>query len=110
MSQHYSNPARESDPYALPDIEVFELTATEVAAGNEDLVWEYGKRHKFRLASMNSRVREEMLDAIVAEEGIEGGWFWQACFPGCLPDGEPMGPYKTRKEAIAAAQEDTHND
>jgi hypothetical protein len=28
------------------------------------------------------------------------GYYWQACFPGCLPDGEPMGPFQTEAEAI----------
>lgn len=31
------------------------------------------------------------------------GWHWWACFPGCLPDGEPMGPFDTEEEAIADA-------
>lgn len=34
--QHYSNPQRERDPYALPDLEIFELTAAEVASMDED--------------------------------------------------------------------------
>ena len=102
--QAYSNPKRASDPYSLPDVEVFELTATEVASMDEDLVWEYGKRHEFRLYTMNSQTRDAMLDAIVAEEGIEGGWFWWTCSPGCLPDSSPFGPFKTRAEALADAQ------
>lgn len=105
MSQHYSNQNRESDPHALPDIEVFELNAHEVASMDEDLVQDYMHRHEFRLASMNSRVQERMLDAMVEDNGIEGGWFWQSCFPGCLPDGDPMGPFATRAEALADAQE-----
>jgi hypothetical protein len=105
MSQHYSSPEREHDPHALPNIEVFELTATEVATMDEDMVHEYGKRHEFRLATMNSRVREAMLDAMVEEKGIQGGWFWQACFPGCLSDGDPVGPFATRAEALADAQD-----
>jgi hypothetical protein len=32
------------------------------------------------------------------------GWYWQACFPGCLPDGDPMGPYATEAECMDAAQ------
>jgi len=41
-------------------------------------------------------------DAI--EIGISsGGWYWQCCWPGCLPDGEPSGPFKTEAEAIADA-------
>jgi hypothetical protein len=101
----YSDPSRKSDPWSLPDIEVFELTAEEAAVLDEDLVYEYGKRHEFRLHSMNSQVRAAMADAIVEEESIEGGWFWWACFPGSLPDGGPHGPYKTKEEAVKAAQE-----
>jgi hypothetical protein len=33
------------------------------------------------------------------------GWYWQACFPGCLPDGEPSGPFETEAEALADARE-----
>jgi hypothetical protein len=31
------------------------------------------------------------------------GWYWHACFPGCLPDGEPCGPFETEDEATANA-------
>lgn len=31
------------------------------------------------------------------------GWYWRACFPGCLPDGEPSGPFATEEEALADA-------
>ncbi len=34
------------------------------------------------------------------------GWYWWACFPGCLPDGEPTGPFETEEEAIANAREE----
>jgi hypothetical protein len=33
------------------------------------------------------------------------GWYWWSCFPGCLPDGEPMGPFATEAEALADARE-----
>jgi len=39
-----------------------------------------------------------------AVAGIEPGWYWWACFPGCLPDGEPSGPFKTEQDAIDDAQ------
>ena len=104
MTQAYSNPDRESDPHALPDIEVFELTAREVAERDEDMVYEYMKRREFRLASMNSRDRERMFDAMIEEEGITGGWFWWACFPGCMPDSDATGPFASRAEALADAQ------
>lgn len=34
-----------------------------------------------------------------------GEWWWWACFPGCLPDGEPSGPFDSRDEAIIDATE-----
>lgn len=39
-----------------------------------------------------------------AEDSHEPGWYWQACFPGCLPDGEPCGPFQTEEEAMADAK------
>lgn len=36
---------------------------------------------------------------------LDPGWYWWACFPGCLPDGDPIGPFNTQQEAIADAQE-----
>ena len=71
MTQAYSDPSRESDPHALPDLEVFQ---------------EYGG---VRDCDMN-----------------EPGWFYWYCFPGCLPDSEPVGPFASEAEAIAAAQEE----
>jgi hypothetical protein len=31
--------------------------------------------------------------------GLRTGWYWQAGFPGCLPDGEPNGPFTTEDNA-----------
>jgi len=31
------------------------------------------------------------------------GWYWQAEFPGCLPDGEPSGPFNTSAAAFSDA-------
>ncbi len=104
--QAYSNPDREYDKYSLPDIEVFELTAREVAEMEEDLIYQYRKRHEFRLAGMNSRDTDKMFDAMIEEENIYGGWFYRYCFPGCLPDSEPYGPYDSAQEAKQAAQDE----
>jgi hypothetical protein len=108
MSQHYSNPDRENDPHALPDVEVFQLTAREYAEGdsNSEMIEEWLRKPQYRLATMNSKTRDAMFDAMIEEEGIEGGWFYWFCFPGCMPEGDAIGPYKTRQEAIAAAQDD----
>jgi hypothetical protein len=102
MSQHYSNPKREQDEHALPDIEVFELTAKEAVEQDEDLMWEASKQ--FPLMHMNSCDRQKAIDWAVEESGTTGGWFWWSCLPGCLPDGPAMGPFNTRQEALADAQ------
>ena len=82
MSQHYSDPSRADDAWSLPDVEVFELTAREVAERDEDLFYEY-----------------------IEDECITGGWFYWFCFPGCMPESDAFGPYKTRQEAIDASQD-----
>lgn len=101
--QAYSNPKRESNPYALPDIEVFQLTAEEAVQQDEDLMWEAGK--KFPLMHMNSRDRDKAIAWAVEESGTTGGWFWWSCLPGCMPDGPAMGPFNSREEALADARD-----
>lgn len=32
------------------------------------------------------------------------GWYWWACFPGCMPDGDACGPFETEQAAIDDAQ------
>ncbi len=51
---------------------------------------------------------DEHVDAIVGGDGehLPGGWYWWACFPGCLPDGDPIGPFTTRAEAEIDAKGD----
>ena len=75
MTQAYSDPTRETDPHALPDIEVFYNDADSTDCAHD----EYGP--------------------------LETGWYWWGCFPGCLPDGDPLGPFDTESEAIADAQD-----
>ena len=108
--QAYSNPKRANDPYALPDIEVFQLTAQEAAAQDEELIHEYSKRPEFKLCHMNRRNQEDMLDAIVEEQGITGGWFWWTCLPGCMPDSSAFGPFDSQAEALANARENAGED
>lgn len=35
------------------------------------------------------------------------GWYWRACFPGCLPDGDETGPFLTSRGAWVDARRDT---
>ena len=34
---------------------------------------------------------------------VKSGFYWWSCFPGCLPDGEPSGPFENEQEAIKDA-------
>ena len=33
------------------------------------------------------------------------GYYWWACFPGCIPDGDFSGPFSTIEEAIRDAND-----
>lgn len=35
----------------------------------------------------------------------QAGWYWHACFPGCMPDGDSFGPFATEQDAIEDAQD-----
>lgn len=37
-------------------------------------------------------------------EADEEGWYWWACQPGCLPDGDPVGPFTSSYAAYANAE------
>ncbi len=75
MSYFHSDPTRESDPYALPDLEVFYARKGELPSETE------------------------------GDEPSEAGFYYWACFPGCMPDSDPIGPYDTEAEALDDARE-----
>lgn len=79
MSQAYSDPKRAKDPHALPDIEVFKVSELECNYNKENL--DHADEYTIK----------------------EPGWYWWACFPGCLPDGDASGPYAYEFEAWADA-------
>lgn len=49
-----------------------------------------------------------IIDDVKDPEGwpSEPGWYWWACYPGCLPDGDPMGPFETEQAAIDNANDE----
>lgn len=36
-------------------------------------------------------------------EPTQVGWYWWSCFPGCLPDSDPCGPFPTAEGAYLDA-------
>lgn len=67
----YSNPKRENDPYALPDVEIFTESDYPPEDGTE----------------------------------MEPGFYYWYCFPGCLPDSDPIGPFPTYEDALSDARD-----
>jgi len=93
--QSYSNPKRENDPHALPDVEIFAGTQWSChECDNVDTYSIQGKPNGTPLC----QVCGGCMDGT-------GGWFWFFCFPGCLPDSEAYGPFKTEASALVDAQE-----
>jgi hypothetical protein len=80
--QAYSDPRREDEPYALSDVEVFYVDRAFLDDDLEESVFVDGDGNY-----------------------MGDGWYWWSCFPGCLPDSEPYGPYETEAEALADAQD-----
>ena len=77
MKQMYQDPEREHDQHALPNAEVFRVTAMEAA---------------YNLANLDHADEFTI---------VQPGWYWWSVFPGCLPDGPAIGPYETEAEALA---------
>lgn len=82
--QAYSDPKRESDPHALPDVEVFYMSENDING----------------IGAKDSRFHNEDTG-----EPLPAGYYYWFCFPGCMPDSDPIGPFDTEEEALADAQQ-----
>ncbi len=93
MTMAYSDPSRETDPHSLPDVEVFHYSKMEFMCTAWNSVW-------------NNRLHEKMADGLAREAAATelSGWYWWLCFPDCLPDSDPFGPFPTEALALADAQ------
>lgn len=78
MTQFYLQPERANDTWSLPDAEVFYMSESDVESAD----W-----------------------ADADGDRLEPGYYWWACFPGCMPESEPNGPFPTEAAAIADAQD-----
>lgn len=93
--QAYSNPDRENEPTALPDVEVFYVGKSDFLNAEKDS-WQYD-------ALWDYAADNEATPRDVCAVALSGYYYW-FCFPGCLPDSDPSGPFKTEVEALADAQ------
>lgn len=93
MAQAYSNPEREDDTYALPDVEIFEAAVLECVSC--DSIY----------ADLEGRTCEQCDAPLLPQVPCRDAWWWWVCFPGCLPDSDVHGPFDSEKEALADAQD-----
>jgi hypothetical protein len=55
------------------------------------------------------RINGRAIEVFYADEelarafGGSPGWYWWACYPGCLPDGDAFGPFPTSYRALKDA-------
>jgi hypothetical protein len=98
MSQAYSDPKRESDPHALPDLEVWQADIMRCPVC-EDEYPDTGDREVGHRATGDSCCNGKTYVR------AESGWWYWYCFPGCLPDSDPIGPFASEDEALTDARE-----
>ena len=68
---------------------------------------EYGSFEVVHLDGNDVEIMNQGLeDSGLYEDSEEytAGFYWASCFPGCLPDGDHMGPFNTAKEAYLDAR------
>ena len=100
--QAYSDPSRESDPYALPDLEVWEERTYRSDCCGTDIPAGFALEEQICPTCDKDCAYSEIEPA---REGISPGfWYWY-CFPGCIPDSDPFGPFDTESAALADARE-----
>jgi|SRR5215471_4214237 len=94
MSQFYSDRSRESDLHSLPDVETFRANYAYCSRCGS-LVFRAGDSGVLQGICSDCETPAELVDR---------GWFYWYCLPGCLPDSEPFGPFKTERVAIRDAR------
>lgn len=134
MPYAYTDPRRESDPYALPDVEVFEVWTD--ANGKQHNGWNVCEEegYEFPMSKLDNVdghwyiVTHEtfsethphapdcakcIAEGKIPETGYEpcsDGWYYQFGSPGYIPSSDPYGPYETEQAALDAARDDCDYD
>lgn len=103
MAQHYSDPERANDRHALPNIEIFYIDAC-------DSEWQTGRCPLCTTDEPAGDYFAAQRAEIAEHTANHVGWYWQSCFPGCLPDGESNGPFATEAEAADDARDNNEGE
>jgi hypothetical protein len=81
--QAYSDESRAGGTYSLPDVEVFYMSGKDMRGYGKDSVWYLPEDKCY----------------------MKPGYYYWFCFPGCMPDSDPIGPFDGYESAMADAQE-----
>lgn len=100
MGQAYSDPKRASMPHALPDVEVWcdRVSVVSCRCGDYDVPLDSAHATGEVYCPSCERPAESV------EDTDREAWWWWSCFPGCMPDSDPFGPFETEQEALEDAQ------
>jgi hypothetical protein len=101
MSFHYVDESRAADPTYLPSIQTWQADVLEVQCPR------CGDYLAPRTDADNSTDAFCLgcSNAVPAVLTGNRGWFFWYCFPGCMADSEPCGPYDSESAALDAARE-----
>lgn len=102
MPYYYSDPSRESEPYALPNIWVVERDASDGVCCpecSENVNLDRSEDDNGSLVRTCPECKAEV------DPADFNGWYWAPCFPGYLPDGDFNGPF----DSVQAAVDDMRN-
>lgn len=75
----------------------FHAEETQEPYGSFEVFWHDGSPDS--MAEHASDIPDE------EPETFKPGWYWWACFPGCMPDSEPNGPFAYSRQAHEDADE-----
>jgi len=107
MAQHYSDPKRETEEHALPNVEVWEDRVSIIHCSCGDYEVPYDHAHAEAETYCPSCEREALgnEDQEPVEDTDRAAWWWWTCLPGCMPDSSVNGPFDSEAEALADARE-----
>ena len=115
----YYRPDHKTYPCAPVCFEVFYVSAVEfenefggdtwmakvlehsVAEDNPDLSAHWSG--DFLVLNDPDSVPEEVIAEVAS--GL-AGWYWWSCFPGCMPDSDALGPFRSEEDAFDNAVEE----
>ena len=70
---------------------------------NDETGEAYGSFEVFAVSPMEVAYNRQNADHANEHTVFEAGWYWWPCFPDCLPDGDPIGPFDSEQQATTDA-------